>query len=183
MESYIDLKLNPDAEMPLNHLMNGAYSELHKALFDLRSCDIGISFPRFHISLGNVIRLHGNREKLKKLQQKNWLVGMHGCYDMSDILIVPADTQFRVISRIQTSMSQSKLNRLIRRGSISETEIKRYKEKMFTKGLDNPYIELTSGSNGNKYRKFIQFSKLIDVPVLGQFDHFGLSKSATIPWF
>ena len=183
MDSYIELQLKPDAEMPLNHLMNAVYSKVHKALYDLKSNNIGISFPRYVVTLGNVLRLHSTSERLEKLNQESWLGGMHSYCDMSDILAVPADAQFRVVSRIQSSMSQSKLNRLIKRGSISEAEIKQYKTKMFTKGLDNPYIELASVSNGNKYRKFIQFSKLSDAPVLGQFDHFGLSKSATIPWF
>jgi len=54
---------------------------------------------------------------------------------------------------------------------------------MFTQGLDNPYLELESGSNGHKHRRYIQFGELLDAPVKGEFDQFGLSKVATVPWF
>ena len=81
-------------------------------------------------------------------------------------------------------MSQSKLNRLIKRGSISESEVKAYKAKMFAKGLDNPYVELESDSNGNKHRRYFQFGALVDTSIAGVFDGFGLSKEkATVPWF
>ena len=80
-------------------------------------------------------------------------------------------------------MSPAKLRRLIKRGSISEDEAKNYKVKMFTKGLDDPYVELTSGSNGHKHRRYMEFGPLQDHSVDGVFDQFGLSKTATVPWF
>ena len=54
---------------------------------------------------------------------------------------------------------------------------------MFTKGLDNPYLELVSTSNEHTHRRYIQFSGLLTEPVDGEFDQFGLSKTATVPWF
>jgi CRISPR-associated endonuclease Csy4 len=54
---------------------------------------------------------------------------------------------------------------------------------MFQKGLDNPYLELESGSNGHLHRRYIVFGELMDKPMSGEFDQFGLSKTATIPWF
>ena len=80
-------------------------------------------------------------------------------------------------------MTQSKLNRLIKRGSISQEQVKEYRTKMFTKGLDNPYVELVSGSNGQKHRRYIEFGPLLANPTEGAFDQFGLSKTATVPWF
>jgi CRISPR-associated endonuclease Csy4 len=183
MESYIELQLKPDNEMPLNDLMNRVYSKLHKALYDLTSHNIGVSFPSYRITLGNIIRLHSTNYELEKLQNKNWLGGMQSYCDISDILAVPIKTKFRVISRVQSNMTQSKLKRLMNRSSISEVDVKQYRAKMFTKSLDNPYVEITSCSNGNRYRRFIHFSELIDSPLSGDFDHFGLSKSASIPWF
>jgi CRISPR-associated endonuclease Csy4 len=80
-------------------------------------------------------------------------------------------------------MSQAKLNRLLKRGSINEQDAKQYKARMFTKGLDNPYLELTSGTNGHKHRRYIEFGELLTQPISGKFDQFGLSKTATVPWF
>ena len=183
MNHYVDIKLLPDAEIPATILMNATYIKLHKALHDLNSKNIGVSFPKYEITLGNVLRIHGDESALNDLQGIDWLGGMNGYCNVSETKLVPADTKFRTVGRKQTTMSQSKLNRLIKRGSIPEDEVKQYKAKMFTKGLDNPYVELASGSNGHKHRRYIEFGPLLENPVEGAFDQFGLSKTATVPWF
>ncbi|KZY43677.1 MULTISPECIES: type I-F CRISPR-associated endoribonuclease Cas6/Csy4 [unclassified Oleiphilus] len=61
--------------------------------------------------------------------------------------------------------------------------IKQYKAKMFNQSLDNPYVELVGGSNGEKHRRFIEFGPVMNEPVSGSFNQFGLSKNATVPWF
>ncbi|PCI53583.1 MAG: type I-F CRISPR-associated endoribonuclease Cas6/Csy4 [Alphaproteobacteria bacterium] len=183
MDNYINIDLRPDAEMSVNRLLNTVYTKLHKALVDLSSTNIGVSFPKYKVTLGGALRLHGSQSNLVTLQQKNWLGGMSGYCKVSEITPVPDGAQYRNIRRKQTTMSQSKLNRLIKRGSISEDEVKAYKAKMFTKGLDNPYLELQSSSNGHNHRRYIELSQLHDMPVNGIFDQFGLSKTATVPWF
>jgi len=90
---------------------------------------------------------------------------------------------YRNISRIQSNMTEAKLRRLIKRGSITQEETKAYKAKMFQQGMDNPYLELESGSNGHKHRRYLQFGELSSQSVKGEFDQFGLSKTATVPWF
>ncbi len=183
MEFYIDIKLNPDAEMRKNVLMNKVYTKLHKALFDLKSTAVGISFPEYKVLLGRKLRLHSNSSMLNDLQDLNWLGGLSGYCQLSEILPVPKNAQYRIISRKQSTMTNAKLNRLIKRGTISEENIKAYKAKMFTKGLDNPYLELVSTSNDHTHRRYIQFSDLLTESVDGEFDQFGLSKTATVPWF
>lgn len=183
MDKYIEITFHPSPEMPLNWLLNAIYTKFHKALFDLNSTDIGVSFPRYNVLLGNSIRIHGNQQNLITFMKLNWLGGMNGYCNVSEILTVPDGVKYRTICRKQATMSQSKLNRLLKRSSITEEEVKNYKAKMFTKGLDNPYVELVSGSNGNKHRRYIEFGELFDEPVAGQFDQFGLSKTATVPWF
>ncbi len=183
MDHYINITLKPDAEMPENVLLNKVYTKLHKALFDLNANNIGISFPAFKVLLGGKIRLHGSAESLDKLQALNWLGGLSGYCVLTNTQKIPADVQHRNISRIQSNMTQAKLNRLIKRGTIAPEQLREYKAKMFSKGLDNPYLELESGSNGHKHRRYIQFGALSSIPVEGQFDNFGLSKTATVPWF
>lgn len=183
MNHFIEIKLLPDPEFKTTVLMSSLYIKLHKALRDLASNSIGVSYPRYRVTLGDVLRIHGSSKDLETLHQKNWHGGMGGYCDISDVLPIPDNCQHRIISRVQTNMSQSKLNRLIKRGSISEDQVRQYKAKMFTKDLDNPYVELTSGSNGNKYRRYIEFGPLLDEAVAGPFNQFGLSKIATVPWF
>ena len=80
-------------------------------------------------------------------------------------------------------MSKAKLNRLLKRGSIQQDQVKAYVAKMFQQGISNPYLELESASNGHKHRRYIALGTIIDSPTSGTFDQFGLSKDASIPWF
>jgi len=77
MNYYIDVLIKPDDEMCKNVLLNIVYTKLHKALFTLKSTDIGISFPKYNVILGNVIRIHGTEIKLAELQTTNWLGGAY----------------------------------------------------------------------------------------------------------
>lgn len=183
MNFYFEIELLPDPEFPETILMNSLYAKLHKALSNLHPTKVGISFPNYQATLGNLIRLHGNAEALDKLRGQNWIGGMNGYCKQSDIKPVPTGTCFCTVSRKQPTMSAAKLKRLIKRGTITEEDAKNYRAKMFTRRLDNPYLELVSGSNAQRHRRYIEFGPLLDSPVDGEFDQFGLSKTATIPWF
>jgi CRISPR-associated endonuclease Csy4 len=183
MDYYIDIQIKPDAEMRENVLLNKVYSKLHKALYALKSTEIGVSFPKYKIMLGDVIRIHGSENKLTELQDTNWLGGLVGYCEVSTIQEISGNVMYRTVSRIQTNMTEAKLRRLIKRGSISQEEMKQYKAKIFQQGLDNAYFELESTSNNQKYRRYIEFGELKNQKTTGQFDSFGLSKKATIPCF
>ena len=127
MDFYIDIQVKPDAEMRENVLLNKVYSKLHKALFSLKSTEIGVSFPKYKVLLGNVIRLHGTEPRLSELQNTDWLDGLSGYCQVTPIQAVPDNVAYRNISRIQSNMTEAKLRRLISRGSISTEEIKKYK--------------------------------------------------------
>lgn len=183
MSHYVDIALLPDAEISVSVLMNAVYSKLHKALCDLRSTAIGVSFPRYEVTLGNLLRIHGAEADLARLQQVNWLGGMAGYCSVSAVLAVPNGVKFRTVSRKRSTMSQSKLRRLVSRRDIADEDVKRYKVKMLETSLVDPYLELTSASTGQKYRRHVEFGPLLDEPVAGVFDQFGQSRAATIPWF
>ena len=183
MDFYIDVKLISNKEKSINYVLNEVYGRLHKELSALGSEVIGVSFPAYKVLLGNIIRIHGSADDLTKLQRNNWVGNYIAYCDVGAILPVPTDCKFRTVSRIQPSMSKSKLTRVIKRGSIPDNEIKEYRAKMFSKGLKEPYLELVSVSNGHKHRRYISFSELYNTHHDGRFDSFGLSKTATIPWF
>ncbi len=184
MDSYIDVTIKPDAEMRENLLLNKVYTKLHKGLVALESDNVGVSFPNYKARLGKVMRIHSNSTMLNDLIGLNWLGGLIGYCEVSNIKPTPESCEYRTISRIQSTMSQAKLRRLIKRNDIKDAEIKAYKAKMFSKGLeDYPYLELESSSTGYKHRRYLQFGILLNKPIQGKFDKFGLSKEATIPWF
>jgi len=183
MNYYLDIQIQPDAEMRENVLLNKVYTKFHKALFTLQSDDIGVSFPEYKIKLGLMMRINAKENRLAQLQQLNWLGGLSGYCKVSAIQAIPDKVNYRTVSRIQPNMSSAKLQRLIKRGTIAENEIKHYKAKLFQQGLDNPYLEIESVSNGYNYRRYIAFGELTDAAINGQFDCFGLSKTVRIPWF
>ena len=183
MNYYIDIKLILSKEIQENILLNQLYTNFHKRLYDLNKYSIGVSFPRYKLKLGNVFRIHGSKIDLEMLQKVDWVNELLKFCDVSEISLVPDGVEYRIVSRIQTTMSQSKLRRLIKRGSIKEEDIKTYKAKLFQKSLGNPFVELISMSNGERHRRFIQFSDLSKNQIKGSFDLFGLSKTATVPWF
>jgi CRISPR-associated endonuclease Csy4 len=183
MDYYFDVTLKPDAEMSGSRLTNMVYTKFHKALHDLAANNIGISFPNYKILLGNIIRVHGTNDNLTTLVELDWLSGIIRYCTVSGIRNIPPEAKHRTVSRKQTTMNPSALRRLIKRGSITDGATKNYSTKMFERGLNNPFVELVSGSNGHKHRRYIQFGELHLEPVSGKFDYFGLSKTATVPWF
>jgi CRISPR-associated endonuclease Csy4 len=184
MDFYIDLILQGDEEIPIYFIRNKVFIKLHKALYDLKESSIGISFPKYKTKLGNIIRIHGQNSSLNALQQDNWLGGLIGYCQVSDILPIPEKIRgYQTISRIRQNMSHAKLQRLLKRDTIPTQDIKPYKIKMITEGLDNAYFELKSTSNKQLYRRYIQFGELNTQAVKGKFDSFGLSKTGTVPIF
>jgi len=193
MDNYINIQIKPDAEKRENILLNEAFTKLHKALHELKQTSIGVSFPNYKLKLGDVIRLHGDKVSLQTLQQSNWLGGLAGYCEASNILPMPEKiVGYRTVSRKQPTMTLKKLKKRVsyqkENGTLKTDEDVRtyerqYKEKMYASSLDNPYLELQSASNGNLYRVFIEISEAQDKSSIGDFNYFGLSKTATIPWF
>jgi CRISPR-associated endonuclease Csy4 len=193
MNYYQDIKIQPDAEIRESWLLNKVYSKLHKAIFDLSATDIGISFPQVKIKLGDVVRIHSTQERLQQLQNLNWLGGLSGYCKVGEVLPVPDkvnghQTIFRIrqnmsLARMQKKITHQKSKSYLKTDDDIKVYEKYYKAKMFKTGLDNPYLELQSTSTGNKYRLYIAFGELQKQSVEGEFNHFGLSKIATMPIF
>tara|TARA_R110002033_G_scaffold153836_1_gene190277 strand:+ start:4680 stop:5231 length:552 start_codon:yes stop_codon:yes gene_type:complete len=183
MDSYIDICLQPDAEMREAELSSKVFTKFHKALVKLNTNKIGISFPHVNLKLGKIFRIHGEASLLNDLQGLEWLGPLNGYCQLSNILDVPENTLYRVISEKRSNLSKAKLRRLIARDSIDKEGEKRYKVKMLSQGFDNPYLDLFSGSTGQVFRKFFELSDITAQRSDGTFDTYGLSHSASIPWF
>ena len=183
MDHYFDIVIKPDAEMRENVLLNMVYTKLHRVLVDLNSNNLGISFPEVNLHLGTRLRIHGNEAAVNKLGM-TWLGGLSGYCHVSAVSKVP-DTvnSHRTVSRKQLNMTHAKMNRLLKRGSLEPADVGRYKEKMFAQPLSAPFLELVSISSGERYRRNLQLGEIQTAPALGEFDQFGLSRTATIPWF
>jgi len=206
MDYYFEIRLKPTKDALESILLNIVYEKIHRALFDLNATDIGVSFPEYKVKLGTLIRLHGPKERLQELS-KSWRnivltkgtlrpvwsdsLSIEGSllYVTTSVSEIPKNVKHRNISRKRPTMSMSKLRRLIKRREenadkgISLEDISSYRSKMFAQGLDNPYVDIWGEKKKQKYRRFFGFGELLNELIKGEFDTFGLSKDATIPWF
>ncbi|AZD24268.1 CRISPR-associated protein, Csy4 family [Pseudomonas chlororaphis subsp. aurantiaca] len=187
MDHYIDLKLLPDPEFAATQLMSALLAKLHRGLHDLRRDDIGISFPgieRSGHSLGSHLRLHGSAQALASLLALNWLTGMRDHVQPSELRAVPSPVQYRHVSRVQIDSNPERTRRrLIKRHGITEEEARQRIPDHAAKRCDLPFANLRSHSNGQTFRLFVRHGPLLDTPQPGSFGSYGLSTTATIPWF
>lgn len=184
MNHYIEIRVLPDPEFKANVLLNALFAKLHRALSDAGRSEIGVSFPNASKVLGDCIRLHGSQEALQRLMELGWLKGLSDYTTVSTILPVPDKCQYRVVLRVQAKSSVERLyRRSVKNGRLTaeeaEAKINAGKDQL----LKQPFIQLKSQSSGQTFRLFIQQGKLSGSSLPGRFSNYGLSDTATVPWF
>lgn len=187
MDHYIDLQLLPDPEFTQPHLMSALFSKLHRALVAQRSENIGISFPAVKTEppwLGDCLRLHGDHAALTGLIAANWLTGVRDHVEGTAVLAVPLKVSFRVVSRVQAKSNPERLRRRqMHRHGLDAAQAHARVPDASTERLDLPYVQLRSQSTEQSFRLFIRHGALLETATAGIFGAYGLSTTATIPWF
>ena len=184
---YLDLTLLPDPEFSHAHLLGALVSKLHRALVQLRADDIGVSFPGHSLrprTLGSVLRLHGPEAALAGLMASDWLRGMRDHLRQGAIAPAPADAQHRVVQRRQfkTSAERLRRRRMARKGETVEQATAAIPDTVERKP-NLPFAQLRSSSTGQPFCLFVEHGALQSQAVAGDFNTYGLSLSATVPWF
>lgn len=187
MDHYLDLRLLPDPEFPEHQLRDALFAKLHRALVQLQSDDLGISYPdadeRAH-RLGGRLRLHGSASALERLMAQPWLAGMRDHLHLGAIAPVPAGARHRQVQRVQAKSSPERLRRRqMRRHGLSAEEARARIPDSAAEQLKLPFLELASRSTGQRYRLFLRHGPLQATPIAGPFNAYGLSPTATVPWF
>lgn len=187
MDTYIDIRLLPDPEFPPTLLMNALFSKLHRGLVSFGEGNIGVSFPestKNRHTLGTSLRLHGSHTDLESLMQRGWLKGMSDHLTVTPPTPVPANARYRTVRRVQSkSNPERERRRLIARKGISEEEARVAIPDECAKRLDLPYLVLNSQSTTQQFRLFVEHLPIADEARPGKFSAYGLSSSATVPWF
>lgn len=188
MDHYQDIKILPDSEFPAPMLMNALFTKLHRMLVQLNSNTIGISFPRVDEKLprlGQILRLHGTGSRLQNLQAQNWLKGMRDHVDVAEITPVPSNAQYCRVRRVQVKSSAERLRRryIKRHEGVTESDVLGLIPSSVEKRLELPFLQLKSESTGQLFRLFIEHQQPQTQPVAGEFNSYGLSNKATVPWF
>ncbi len=187
MNHYVDLKLLPDPEIAQPHLLGALFGKLHLTLVAQRSEHIGISFPSVRDAppwLGDHLRLHGSQAELAAMMATPWLAGMRDHLQASAVLPVPPTARFRVVSRVQAKSNPDRLRRRqMRRHGIDATDALARVPDNAAERLDLPFVQLRSLSTAQSFKLFVQHGALQDAASPGGFGAYGLSPTATIPWF
>lgn len=186
-DHYLDIHLLPDPEFPPEQLMNALFAKLHRALVQLGSDSIGVSFPKARngaTGLGDHLRLHGGSAALNDLMAQSWLSGMHDHVRLGEPAPVPPDTQHCQVRRVQTDSNPERLRRrAMKRHGLSEEQARERIPDSAAKWLRLPYVQLRSQSTGQPFRLFIEQSAPQLESHAGVFNAYGLSRDATVPWF
>lgn len=186
MQHYVDIDVLPDPEFVEHQLMSALFAKLHRALVDSDSTGIGISFPKHKATaptLGDRIRLHGDPARLEALKIASWIGGLRELVSYTPVLEVPGNATFMAVRRVQTKSSPERLRRrLMRRQGLDEQAARDRIPDSAAKLLKLPFIQLQSRSTEQSYRFFIEHAPAPSLEI-GPFNTFGISHTATVPWF
>jgi len=183
---YIDIRLRPDPDFSPDTLFEALFAKLHRALVRHGLGDVGVSFPGYDgdRKLGVQLRLHGVAKSLDQLMGQIWLKGMRDHVLDGPLTPVPAAVKHRIVRRVQAKSSPERLRRRqMRRHGLSEQQALEKVPACARESLSLPYVLLISRSTGHTFPLFVQHGPLLAEPQSGRFSSYGLSETATVPWF
>ncbi|KAA8998073.1 type I-F CRISPR-associated endoribonuclease Cas6/Csy4 [Affinibrenneria salicis] len=184
MDHYLEIQVLPDPEFTTADLLSALFAKLHRALGQRGKGDIGVSFPDAGKTLGDKIRVHGSETALAELQASAWLKGLRDYTQSSDIQSVPAGVKFRPVRRVQVKSSAMRLRRRsVNKGWLTEKQAEERIPFSCEQRTGLPFLQLKSLSSGQTFRLFIAQGPVQSTSVNGTFSTYGLSATATVPWF
>jgi len=197
MKYYLDITLLPDAEANLGFLWQKVYQQIHIVLADNKIAEnqsaIAVSFPKYgdkEFPLGDKLRLLADQQALlEQLDIAKWLNRLTDYTHATSIKSVPSSVnEYACFKRKAVKSELKRAVSLANHLSKPVEEVVKFRQD---KGLNQnsklPFIHMesqkpTETGQKNKFRLFIE-RHLYDSSVEGNFDCYGLSKTATIPWF
>jgi len=185
MDHYLDIQLVPNAELPTHVMLSVVYGHLHRVLARDGRRDVGVSFPNVgRAGLGDVLRLHGSLDALLTMVPDAWLRGARDYIRWNGPEKVPARTLHCAVRRVQAKSSPERLRRRqIRRHGWTQDEARERIPDRTAVRLQDPFVRLYSTSTGQAFLLFVRHEAPQALAVQGTFNSYGLSRTATVPWF
>ena len=187
MSHYLDIHLLPDPDLPAHVLLSALYAKLHRALVDLQTGEIGITFPAYQSSppsLGDRLRLVGPASALDELISSSRLGGMRDHLRREPVAVVPATAEHRRLCRLQAKGNPARLRRRqMKRHGLTEEEALARVPDTAVELLRLPFLQVRSASTGQAFRLFLKLGAPQPEVSEGRFNAHGLSSSRTVPWF
>ena len=187
LSHYIELRLRPDPEVAPTHLLAALYTRLHRALAAQGTASIAVTFPDYSAerhSLGERLRLHGSEAELQPWTTGEWLGSVRDHVSATPLLPVPAEVQHRTLRRVQVKSSPERLRRrLMKRHSLTQEQASERIPDSLARTTPLPYMQLASTSTAQQFRLFLALGAAQESVQAGNFNAYGLSTTATVPWF
>ncbi|MDR1648399.1 MAG: type I-F CRISPR-associated endoribonuclease Cas6/Csy4 [Zoogloeaceae bacterium] len=213
MDHYIDFRIRSDPEFSVPQLMSILFTRLHLALVNLNSTDIGVSFPdvvqlepetdKQKLTVGARLRLHADANRLQVVMQYIRLNDLRDYLQIGNISPIPKQVQYCQVSRVipksppdrllrrqmrrhpeyhsREDARRAAIQRLVKERNVSEEAASKQVDRVQKCGL--PFVSLKSQSTNQPFRLFIKHDLSVSQPRTGSFNSYGLSASATVPWF
>lgn len=187
MNSHVDIRLRPDPEFPAHQLLSALFAKLHCMLSRSQTTTIGVSFPGYGespITLGDTLRLIGSESDLARLVDTAWLAGVREHAIIAAVAPVPVNAVQRSLRRVQAKSNPERLRRRqMRRHNLTEAEVSSKYDGLQSEQLRLPFVTLMSQSTGQPFKLFLKLGPAESTGSTGCFNAYGLSHTATVPWF
>lgn len=187
MDAYLEITLRPDPEFGQQLLLDALVGKLHRGLVLAETDGIGVSFPGYSLkprSLGDRLRLHGTADHLGRFMARPWLAGMADHLAVGAIQPLPTDVRHRVVRRVQPKTNAERLRRRYqKRHNVGEEEARLRIPDTIEKRVSLPFVTLRSASTTQRFALFVDHGPLQSEAMNGPFNSYGLSQTATVPWF
>jgi len=202
MQAYQEIKLFPSEDIPCHFLWEKLFQQVHLALVEnkyvtsnskngsdriVEYSEYGVSFPQYDTqlnALGCRLRVFAsNEKKLKQLDLIRWIDRLQDYCLCTSIEPVPQNIKYARFIRRQF---RTNIERMARRRAKRQQET--YEQALaYYKGFNDqltrlPYIFMNSLSGKQRFPLFIQ-KEMTEAEERGEFSCYGLSKTATVPWF
>jgi len=202
LQCYQEITLLPSDEIPCNFLWEKVFQQVHLALVETKTCssglgngssqvgdysEYGLSFPKYDQqlnALGCKLRVFADNEsKLASLDLQRWLDRLLDYCRLSAMDTVPQGFGHARFSRRQLIGNIKKLaRRRAKRKQESYEQALEYYQGLKPKCTRLPYIHVNSLSGQRRFPLFIGFDMAEEYQE-GKFSCYGLSSTATVPWF
>lgn len=182
MQCFVDLRMVPHDEMLIHELMADTFTKFHLALVTSRR-EVAITFPQYQAtnrSLGNILRIIGSTDDIAWFAEGSWLGGMRERVRLSMPANVPEASQHRTLRRVQVKSGMERwARRYAKRHGVS---VEAAATRFHPDTTPLPYLHVGSRSTKQRFRLFLKLGPVVQ-PEIGRFNAYGLSQTATVPWF
>ena len=192
MKYYLDITLLPGAEDSLGFLWHKVYQQIHIALAENKTINgesaVAVSFPEYGskvFPLGAKLRLLAKtQEQLNKFNGPQWLNRLSDYTHCTSIKEVPLSVdKFVCFKRKQCDTNIERLaRRRAKRKDETLGQALQYYAGFKDEKSELPFINMQSLSGDKRFRLFIE-KETVTQEQEGGFSCYGLSKTATVPWF